>query len=136
MGEKGEPALWAEFSPRQRAFLDSFARLGVVDHACKATQISVQTAYRWRKRVEGFAEAFTEARQIAAWKLEQVARERATRLKGPSDKLLMFLLQANDPETFNPRHRHEIEHSGRSPVRVVVHQEDEGPMGGGDEDAG
>lgn len=65
------PPVW------ERAFLSALARLGVVGHACEAAGVARSTAYAHRSADDSFAQAWREAQQLAADRLEAEAFRRA-----------------------------------------------------------
>ncbi|RIA44610.1 hypothetical protein DFR49_2857 [Hephaestia caeni] len=107
----------------QRAFIEALADTGMVEHAARAVDMSVQSAYRLRRAAgsEGFARAWTAAVEAASHRLIDLAFRRA--IEGEevpvfdrdgcrigakwqhSDRLLMFLLRAYQPARF--RHAHQ-----------------------------
>lgn len=108
------------------AFLAAYALTGNVRAAAEAAQINRSTAYRGRDADAKFAQAWDEATEDAADRLEQEARRRAVlgtevpvyqggKLVGTkrefSDTLLIFLLKGIRPEKY--RERQHIEHEGR-----------------------
>ena len=113
---------------KQRLFIETVADTGSVETAAQTVGMTVQSCYRLRRApgAEAFAAAWNAAIQQAAFKLADVAFERAIngsdepvfdrdgrrvgrRLK-PSDRMVMFLLRAHLPERY--RHAH---HSVRYP---------------------
>lgn len=83
----------------QTRFLEAYASCGVVRKAATDTHISTATVSRWLDQDIAFRERFYYLRDGFIGKLECEANHRA--LNG-SDSLLMFMLKANDPETYNP----------------------------------
>lgn len=59
------------------AFCAALAETCQVRKACKAVDISIQTAYRWRKEMPDFAAAWDEAVQAGVLGLESEAHRRA-----------------------------------------------------------
>lgn len=133
----------AVVTPKKRArFLAALAELGVVTYAAAAAGFSRRTAQRLREVDADFADAWDDALEQAADKLEQEAHRRASRgvarpltsVKGLiydedgtivteqvySDTLLIFLLKGMRPEKY--RERFETKHSGTVNVRHVVQQ--------------
>lgn len=97
--------------PRKRKFLHALARTGCVRDACALANISTTSAYRYRKRDAGFAEAWERALTEALPVLEAAAFERAvegvddpivqggkvvTTRKRYSDAILVTLLKRAD----------------------------------------
>ena len=100
---------------RQQAFLDAYRELGFVHGAALQASVSRELHYNALRLSKPYREAFQEIEQILALRLEEEARRVA--LQGnpepiyygrkivgyrarPSEKLLIFLLQANNPEKF------------------------------------
>lgn len=104
----------------QRAFIQALADTGMVEHAARAVDMSVQSAYRLRRAPggEAFARAWTVALADAAERMLDIAFARAIegdetpvfdrdgRRMGArrkiSDRMMMFLLRAYLPERFAP----------------------------------
>jgi hypothetical protein len=78
-----------------------------VTEAARAAGFDRSTAYRWRDEDPAFAEAWKQAEEAAADKLEQVAFERAK--GGQSDRMLEILLKGHRPKY---REKQRLEHSG------------------------
>ncbi|WP_299324049.1 hypothetical protein [Parasphingopyxis sp.] len=98
-------------TPRKRKFLHALARTGCVRDACAIANISTTSAYRYRKRDAGFADAWERALTEALPVLEAAAFERAvegvdepvvhggevvTTRKRYSDAILVTLLKRAD----------------------------------------
>lgn len=94
-------------------FIATLAEHCNVSEAARAAGIGRRTAYDWREADATFAEAWDEAEQEAADKLEKVAWDRATGTD-KSDRMLEILLKAHRPEKFVDRIK--AEHSGSVPV--------------------
>lgn len=119
--------------PAWKAFLTAYLRLGNVARACEASEISHDRVRRAYLKVPEFREAFDDARQLIADRLEDALRERAVegveRLKFDkngdacldprtglpyiekefSDHAAIFLLKGLRPE----RYRERYEYTGR-----------------------
>ena len=128
--------------PRWKAFLDAYLSLGHFGKACKAVGASHQTIRKLLKQIPEFGEAFEDAEQVVADKLEDALRQRATegfdRLKFDkngaacidprtkevyvekqfSDLAAIFLLKGQRPE----KYREKFEHVGRGggPIETQV----------------
>jgi len=59
------------------AFCAALAETGIVAKACKAVDVSRQTAYGWRDEIPSFAEAWDKALKIGITALEDEAHRRA-----------------------------------------------------------
>jgi hypothetical protein len=109
----------------KKAFLDTFARCGVIVTACAASGVSRTMVYEWQKRDDAFAAAFQVAQAESVEVLEtEVFRRAVTGVERPivregkivgtvrdySDNLLMFLLKGRRPETY--RDNAKITHNG------------------------
>lgn len=97
---------------RQR-FLQTLATTINVTAACRAANISRQTAYTWREADPEFAQAWSDAMDAALDDLEEVTAQRA---RDGSDLLMMFLLKANRPD----KYRETVTHEARGEVKVNV----------------
>ena len=110
---------------RRRKFLDELAETGNVTHSCRVAAIPYNTAYKWRREIQEFAEAWDDALEMAADKLEKEAMRRAYEgvdkpvfqngrqvgvIRQYSDTLLIFLLKGCRPEKY--RELHHVKHSG------------------------
>lgn len=96
---------------KKRLFLEAYAEMGNITHACKASAVPRRTFYHWTEHDEAFAAQVREAEIEAVESLEREARRRAIR---GSDTLLIFLLKAARPDKY--RDNVSIKHSGE-----VVH---------------
>jgi hypothetical protein len=107
-------------------FLAKFEELFTVTAACEAAGIERSTAYRRRHSDEDFALAWADIEEKTTEMMEQEAIRRATdginepifhkgeivaTVRRPSDRLLIFMLGARNPEKY--RERMDIRHSGR-----------------------
>lgn len=114
-----------ELSPKQRAFLAAYAKIGTVTHASAAAEVARQEHYRWMKG-EGYQAAFTEAEQAYGDRLEAEADRRACDgvdepvfyqgeecgvVRRYSDTLLALKLKAHRPEKY--RERSDLNVTGR-----------------------
>lgn len=97
------------------AFCAVLAETCNVGKACKAVDISRYTAYRWRKEIDAFRDAWDEAMQAGVTALEDEAHRRAFEgidepivhqgvvmdtKKAYSDTLAIFLLKAHAPDKY------------------------------------
>lgn len=116
-----------------KAFLSSFRRYGNVSAACAAAGIERSTAYRHKEKDESFADAWKEAENESADRLEMEARRRAERgvlkpvyhkgvrvgyMREYSDTLMAILLKAHKPEKY--RERQDITSDGKPLIIGVV----------------
>jgi len=100
---------------RQQAFLDAYRELGFVHGAAHQAGVSRELHYNALRGSKPDREAFSEIEQIFALNLEEEARRIVVvgnpepiyygrKIVGyrnrPSEKLLIFLLQTNNPEKF------------------------------------
>lgn len=121
--------------PKKRAFLAAYAISGNVTDAAERAGIERKTHYRWLSKDSAYAEAFKDAEEEAADRLEAEARRRATQgvdepvfYKGYecgtitrySDALLMFLLKGARPEKYKERVANEHSGPDGGPVAVKV----------------
>jgi transposase-like protein len=83
---------------KRQAFIRTLREEGVIKEAARAAGISRTTAYRWRKKWREFEREWDEALADALDDLKLEARKRAIE---KSDPLLMFLLRAHEPETYD-----------------------------------
>lgn len=111
---------------QKQAFLDEYARTGIVADACRAAGISRPTYVRWRDTDEEFRIAFLDAQEDAADAAESELRRRAIegvvreKVIGSgenarfieevqySDTLLLALNKALRPEKFADRSKTEL----------------------------
>ncbi len=100
-----------------------------VGKACKAVDISRYTAYRWRKEIEAFRDAWDDAMKAGVTALEDEAHRRAFEgidepivhqgvimdtKKAYSDTLAIFLLKAHAPEKYRENSRVDLTSSDGS----------------------
>jgi hypothetical protein len=121
--------------PKKRAFLTSYAVAGNITLACEAAGIGRRTYYDWTEHDQEFSAALGLAREEAADRLEDAARQRAVAgvvKETPiyhdghlidtvvetkySDTLLIFLLKGVRPEKY--RERLDVQHTGEPPTKV------------------
>jgi len=92
----------------RETFLTTLAETCNVSEAARAAGIGRRSVYDWRDADSAFAEAWKDAEESAADKLEQVAYERA--IGGQSDRLLEILLKAHRPKY---REKQQVELTGK-----------------------
>lgn len=105
------------------AFCSALSETCNVGKACKAVDISRQTAYRWREEFPAFAEAWDKAMRIGVTALEDEAHRRAfegidkpivhqgvvmNTMKEYSDTLAIFLLKSHNPEKYRENSKVEL----------------------------
>lgn len=105
------------------AFCAALAETCQVRKACRAVDISIQTAYQWRKTLPEFETAWDEALKAGLHGLESEAHRRAFdgvdepvfhlgdvcgTVKKYSDTLAIFLLKAHAPEKYRENSRMEL----------------------------
>lgn len=113
---------------RQRSFIDHLSQTGLVGEAAEAVGMSVASAYRLRRArgSEQFDRAWSVALQSASQSLVDLAYERAINgqdvpvfdgngrvirhRRVVSDRLLMFLLRAHQPQIYGPDAGRAIHH--------------------------
>lgn len=83
---------------KRKLFIDALREGGVIKDAAAAADISRTTAYRWRWKWREFEKEWDDALEDALDGLKKEARKRALK---KSDQLLMFLLRAHEPETYD-----------------------------------
>lgn len=124
-----EPRLTDSLTGPQRKFLAAYRKLGVITYAARAAKVSRETHYHAQHTSEAYRQAFRDAHREAHDELEMEARVRATEgvkklvlYKGQpvvvkdadgnehylyefekSDRLLIRLLEAGDPERYAKR---------------------------------
>jgi hypothetical protein len=64
--------------PKKRAFLEAYAKVGIIGTACRHAEINRGTYYLWAEHDEEFAQAAKRAYAEACDYIEQLALERAT----------------------------------------------------------
>ena len=109
--------------PKQRAFLAAYIEIGNITGAAKMAHISRTNHYEWFKENEDYNEAFTQAEEAAADRLEEEAWRRAVEgtvkpvfykgqqvggIREYSDTLLIFLLNGMRPEKYKKHSSHEL----------------------------
>lgn len=75
--KKGPRGFRPETVAKKAAFVAAFRELGVVSYAARVAGIARETAHRWRREDEEFAQRFAEAHADATDKLEREALRRA-----------------------------------------------------------
>lgn len=113
------------------AFCAALAETGIVARACKAVDITRETAYKWRRLDPDFKAAWDDALEIGITALEDEAHRRAFdgaaepvyhlgkavgETRKYSDTLAIFLLKAHRPDKY--RERAEVEHKGGVAITV------------------
>jgi hypothetical protein len=84
----------------QEEFLAALEQAPNVSKACRAAEVSRQTAYRTRHEDPAFAASWDEAIDASLDGLEEAAFSRAKR---ESDTLTIFLLKSHRPERYRER---------------------------------
>lgn len=112
---------------KKHAFLTCLAQTGNVSASADHAGSSRSQVYEWRKQDHDFAAGWDEALAIAVDQMAWEARRRAVEgveevkyyqgepigcIRKYSDQLLMFLLRAYDPATFQAIRREHNDHSG------------------------
>jgi len=96
------PVVRTEFTEDlQRAYLENLKEMGNKSAAAASVGVSYDVVSHYSTKNKQFREAEEMCRKLSLIPLEAEARKRA--LEG-SDKLLMFLLQANDRDRFAHGH--------------------------------
>lgn len=118
----------------RETFIDALRETCNVSEAARVAKISRNTAYEHRKADPVFAEAWDEAEQEAADKLEREAWRRGVEgvdkpivyqgaitdtHKEYSDRMLELLLKAHRPEKFKDRVAQELTGKDGGPIEVV-----------------
>lgn len=118
---------------KKKKFLEVYAETGNVSLATQAIGVNRATPYKWRKTDEKFAQAWDQAAEEAADKLEQEAWRRAVqgvekpvyykgklidKVREYSDTLLIFLLKGFRPEKYSEKQ--EIKHSGGLEFKIKL----------------
>ncbi len=121
-----------ETNPEARSFLAALAQVGNITKAAEIAGCSRQRHYQWLEKLEGYADAASDAMEQAADILEAEARRRAVEgcvkpvfylgepvgaVREYSDTLLIFLLKAARPEKF--RDRYEVKNTGSVKIQVI-----------------
>lgn len=99
----------------QRAFLKAYAETGNVKRSCFCARIHRRTHYDWLRDDPQYAEAFEDAKEDAADKLESLAVRQAQR--GSSD-MTKFLLQGLRPEKYRAITEHRHTGAGGGPIQI------------------
>lgn len=103
---------------RARAtFLEVLEATCNVSEAARQAGVPRRTVYDWRTADAEFAQAWSDAEEAAANKLEEVAFTRAT--TGQSDRMLEILLKAHRPKY---REKQNLELTGKDggPIETVM----------------
>jgi uncharacterized protein YbjQ (UPF0145 family) len=123
MTNKNQQHKKGRLKAKQRAFLAVYSEAGNISQAAELANVNRCMHYTWMEKSEVYREAFEEAMEKAADRLEQEARRRAVNgvsepvfYKGEqcgtiqrySDTLLIFLLKGVRPEKYRERFGHEI----------------------------
>lgn len=127
---------------RQRAFLEAYARCGVITEAANAANVDRTQHYDWLADPE-YKRKFDEAQQKAADSIESElfrrvrdgVEETVTEANGDtritrkfSDTLLIFALKGQKPEKYREQWKGELQHTGvmavsRGPDLTVLSNE-------------
>jgi hypothetical protein len=86
--------------PAKRAFLSAFSECGSVSEAAEIAGVSRDLHYDWKAADTQYSYWFTQARHMAADRLEERARKRAEEADIAGVKLMMFLLRGLKPEVY------------------------------------
>ena len=120
---------------KMKAFLAAFAEVGNITQAAEIAGCNRCMHYDWYEKSEPYRQAFDEAEEKAADRLEQEARRRAVEgvsepvfyqgekvgtVQKYSDTLLIFLLKGVRPEKYRERYNHEITGKNGQPIQVEV----------------
>ncbi|HHW41269.1 MAG TPA: hypothetical protein GXX19_08995 [Syntrophomonadaceae bacterium] len=132
-------------SAKQRAFLAAYAETGNITRAAELSKTARVMHYTWLEKSEAYRQAFAEAEEMAADRLEQEARRRAIEgvqkpvfHKGQvcgtvteySDTLLIFLLKGARPEKYKERSNVELENGASGePLRIIIGGQEIKPAG-------
>lgn len=132
-------------NPKKRAFLAAVARTGNVTVAAEIAHISRSAHYQWLEADPVYVEAFEDAMEQAAQRLEAEAKRRAVEgveepvfyqgkqcgvIRRYSDSLLMFLLKGALPDKYKERTSTELTGAGGKPLTVSFIPPGEGEDGG------
>jgi len=116
------------------AFLAALSATCNVTKACKATDLSRETAYKWRRENDDFAAEWEVAMDIGAEALEDEAKRRGfdgvdepvfhqgvavDTIRKYSDTLAIFLLKGALPEKYADRNKTELTGKGGGPVEFT-----------------
>lgn len=100
-----------KYTPKRVSLIISALAEGYsVTAACQRAGIAPKTYYNWRDEHKDFAADADGAIEQGTDRLEDIARDRATRPLDGSDTLLIFLLKARRPERY--REIKELHHTG------------------------
>ncbi len=118
---------------RKTTMLAAYVKHGTVFHASKAANVPRRTHYDWLKADPVYADAFKDAADAVADRLEKEAMRRASQgwlepvyhrgqvvghVRKFSDLLLIFMLKALRPEKYRERFDHQ--HAGRFTLEQVL----------------
>lgn len=99
---------------RVEEFLRLLAMGCRVRDAAASVAIHYSTLYRWRDTDPAFAKRWEDATRI---KVDHLIKEAERRAMSGSDRLLMFMLQAYEPDKF--KQRSAVEHQGGFALQVI-----------------
>lgn len=122
----------ADVDQQKQAFLDAFPEQGVIGPCARSLGLTPSTVRNWVRHDPQFAEAFEEARDEAADRLEAEANRRATGYISQrmtkdgevietithSDQLLIFLLKGRRPDVFKERVANELSGPEGKPIET------------------
>lgn len=128
-------AVYRKFSPKQKAFLNSYILTPSVRRTCEKIGVTPQGFYAWMHKSKDFATAFECVKQMGIQTLEdEVIRRAFEGVEEPvfnkegrqvgsktrySDSLLMFYLNGNAPQKYKQRSAHEHSGPGGGPMLTV-----------------
>jgi len=93
-------------------FLTLLEETGNVTYAAAGASLDRSTVYRWRREDPEFRQAWTDANELGAYGMEDIARKRAAE---SSDVLLIFMLKGAFPE----KYRENIHATGDVSLKVI-----------------
>ncbi len=132
-------------NPKKRAFLAAVARTGNVTISAEIADVARSAHYQWLEADPVYVEAFEDAMEQAAQRLEAEARRRAEEgveepvfykgkkcgvIRKYSDTLLIFLLKGAMPDKYKERTSTELTGAGGKPLTVSFISPSEGEDGG------
>jgi hypothetical protein len=132
-------------NPKKRAFLAAVARTGNVTISAEIADVARSAHYQWLEADPVYVEAFEDAMEQAAQRLEAEARRRAEEgveepvfykgkkcgvIRKYSDTLLIFLMKGAMPDKYKERTSTELTGAGGKPLTVSFISPSEGEDGG------
>ena len=102
----------------RKKFLQLFAELGTISAAADGAGVHRTTHYLWLEKVDGYAEAFEQAKARFHDRLEQELFRRAQDPAHKGDTALIFALKGNLPDRYGDKHQVEFANKDDRPFEI------------------